>query len=325
MKNTKTKIYISILLFIITIMIHLNVKAVDDGIAILEKQENEYVLYLEKYLEKDFYFAFSNSKDAKEGDENYPLNFITSKEDNKGNEVAYVTVNDIKTPLYMWIKVDDELKEIGMQIDFSKSISEEKINNLLELTKKIPVDTTETTTETTTENDVIKTTTKGVIKITDPDDATYYYSNTLLSSETNNYNKLMEITQKLNENLNVYDSILLYQEYEELLNTAIQSAKLEKATDRIINLPETANNNDQYGVLIKKEANGNSTYDIQFLTANKTVEQDKVERIVSTTQNAKLPITYDNPILLAIFGIGVVLLIVVFLRIKSLSKKNEKK
>ena len=226
MKKIKNKLYISILLFVIIIMVHLNVNAMNDKVAILEKQENEYILYLENYLEKEFYFAFSSNQAAKEGDANYPLNFITSKKDSKGNQVAYITVEDITKPLYMWVKTDDEIKISGMQIDVSESISETNINKLSELTKKIPVDMTETKTETSTEDNVVKTVTQSVVKITDTDNVDYYYSTTLLSDDTNNYNKLMEISQKINENMSMYDSILLYQEYEDILNSIRKNYKL---------------------------------------------------------------------------------------------------
>lgn len=323
MKNLKSKVCIGVMIFITILMIHLTVNATNDDIAILEKQENEYILYLEQYLDQEFYFAFSNSQNAKEGDVDYPLNFIISKQDNKGNQVAYTTTES--TTVYMWVKVNDSIVMAGMPIDFTQSISEEKINELSTLTQKIPVDTTETKTEQITENNTIKTVTQGIVKITDSEEANYYYSTKLLTQDTTNYNRLMEITQKFSENLNTYEEILLYQEYEELLDSMIKATEWTEAKDRIIELPTTANDGEKYAVLIKKEANGVTTYDVQFLTSYKSTEQSEIEKVVSTKQNAKLPITYDNPILMIIFGIGVVLLIIVFLRIKSLSKKHERK
>ena len=134
----------------------------------------------------------------------------------------------------------------------------------------------------------------------------------------------MEIQQKLSENLNTYEEILLYQEYEGLFDSMVKATNWTEAKDRIIELPATANDGEKYAVLMKKEVNGVSTYDIQFLTSYKSTEQSEIEKVVSTKQNAELPITYDNPILMTIFGIGVVLLIIVFLRIKSLSRKHGK-
>lgn len=323
MKNLKSKICIGVMIFITILMIHLTVNATNDDIAILEKQENEYILYLKQYLNQEFYFAFSNSQNAKEGDVDYPLNFIISKQDTKGNQVAYTTTES--TTAYMWVKVDDSIVMAGVPIDFTQSISEEKINELSTLTQKIPLDTTETKTEQITENNTIKTVTQGIVKITDSEEANYYYSTKLLTQDTTNYNRLMEITQKFSENLNTYEEILLYQEYEELFDSMIKATEWTEAKDRIVELPTTANDGEKYAVLIKKEANGVTTYDVQFLTSYKSTEQSEIEKVVSTKQNAKLPITYDNPILMIIFGIGIVLLIIVFLRIKSLSKKHERK
>ncbi len=322
MKSLKSKICIGVMIFITILMIHLTVNATNDDIAILKTQGNEYILYLEQYLGQEFYFAFSNNQNAKEGDADNPLNFITSKQDNKGNQVAYIATES--TTAYMWVKVNDSIVMARMPIDFTQSISEEKINELSTITQKIPVDTTETKTEQITENDTIKTITQGIIKITDTEEANYYYSAVLLTKDTTNYNRLMEIQQKLSENLNTYEEILLYQEYEGLFDSMVKATNWTEAKDRIIELPATANDGEKYAVLMKKEVNGVSTYDIQFLTSYKSTEQSEIEKVVSTKQNAELPITYDNPILMTIFGIGVVLLIIVFLRIKSLSRKHGK-
>lgn len=323
MKSLKSKIYIGVIIFVTILMLHLTVNATNDNIAILKTQQNEYILYLEQYLGQEFYFAFSDNQNAKEGDVDNPLNFITSKQDNKGNQVAYITTES--TTAYMWVKVNDSIVMEGMPIDFTQSISEEKINELSTVTQKIPVDTKETKTEQITENNTIKTITQGIVKITDTEEANYYYSIASLAQDTTNYNRLMEIQQKLSENLNTYEEILLYQEYEELFDSMIKATEWTEAKDRIVELPTTANDGEKYAVLIKKEANGVTTHDVQFLTSYKSTEQSEIEKVVSTKQNAKLPITYDNPILMIIFGIGVVLLIIVFLRVKSLSKKHERK
>ena len=142
MKSLKSKICIGVMIFITILMIHLTVNATNDDIAILKTQGNEYILYLEQYLGQEFYFAFSNNQNAKEGDADNPLNFITSKQDNKGNQVAYIATES--TTAYMWVKVNDSIVMARMPIDFTQSISEEKINELSTITQKIPVDTTET-------------------------------------------------------------------------------------------------------------------------------------------------------------------------------------
>ena len=49
-----------------------------------------------------------------------------------------------------------------------------------------------------------------------------------------------------------------------------------------------------------------------------------LKEIVKPETKIELPVTFDNPILFVILGIAVLAIIIVAIRIKKLSKKNEK-
>ena len=112
-------------------------------------------------------------------------------------------------------------------------------------------------------------------------------------------------------NLNLWNNIITNTEWKEVTNTTIAQ-------------PVYAENGTQYVVLLKKELNGNTTYDAQVLTSKKETSEDEVKEIVKTETKSELPVTFDNPILFVILGIAVLAIIIVAIRIKKLSKKNEK-
>ena len=51
---------------------------------------------------------------------------------------------------------------------------------------------------------------------------------------------------------------------------------------------------------------------------------DEVKEVVKTETRSELPVTFDNPILFILLGVAVVAIVVIAIRIRSLSKKNEK-
>ena len=50
----------------------------------------------------------------------------------------------------------------------------------------------------------------------------------------------------------------------------------------------------------------------------------KVKEVVKTETRSELPVTFDNPILFILLGVAVVAIVIIAIRIRSLSKKNEK-
>lgn len=317
MKNCKIKILSILIIFSIMMLPILTVaNAANEEIAVLKTSENEYRIYSEKYLGKSFYYAFSDTEEVAESS----LNFITSKQDTDGNQIAELKTTSEEA--YMWTKESLDAKAEVTKVDLKDSMTKESVEEIQTITKRIPVDATQTATETTEEGDIIKNITTGILKITDTANAKFYYQTTLLTKETADYNRLMELTKQSQGELNNYQRIKLAQEYEELFNKLTSQANWTEVVDKTIKQPANANDGEQYVVLLRKVENGNTTYDAQFLTSSKQTKQEVVEKVVSTTKNTELPVTYDNPILFVVLAITVALLVIIGIKIAK-ARKNE--
>lgn len=290
--------------------------AANEEIAVLKTSENEYRIYSEKYLGKSFYYAFSDTEEVAESS----LNFITSKQDTDGNQIAELKTTSEEA--YMWTKESIDAKAEVTKVDLKDSMTKESVEGIQTVTKRISVDATQTATETTEEGDIIKNVTTGILKITDTANAKFYYQTTLLTKETTDYNRLMELTKQAQGELNNYQRIKLAQEYEELFTKLTSQANWTEVVDKTIKQPANANDGEQYVVLLRKVENGNTTYDAQFLTSSKQTKQEVVEKVVSTTKNTELPVTYDNPILFVVLAITVALLVIIGIKIAK-ARKNE--
>lgn len=317
MKNCKIKILSILIIFSIMMLPILTVaNAANEEIAVLKTSENEYRIYSEKYLGKSFYYAFSDTEEVAESS----LNFITSKQDTDGNQIAELKTTSEEA--YMWTKESIDAKAEVTKVDLKDSMTKESVEGIQTVTKRISVDATQTATETTEEGDIIKNVTTGILKITDTANAKFYYQTTLLTEETTDYNRLMELTKQAQGELNNYQRIKLAQEYEELFTKLTSQANWTEVVDKTIKQPVNANDGEQYVVLLRKVENGNTTYDAQFLTSSKQTKQEVVEKVVSTTKNTELPVTYDNPILFVVLAITVALLVIIGIKIAK-ARKNE--
>ena len=181
-----------------------------------------------------------------------------------------------------------------------------------------------TITEETREENVIRTVTQGTLKITDDANAKYSYDVVLLNDKNSNCQELVNIMSKINNEMNIFDSIKLANEYTNLWNNIITNTEWKEVTNATIAQPVDAENGTQYVVLLKKELNGTTTYDAQVLTSKKETSEDEVKEVVKTETRSELPVTFDNPILFVLLGVAVVAIVIIAIRIRRLSNKNEK-
>ena len=145
-----------------------------------------------------------------------------------------------------------------------------------------------------------------------------------LNGENANCQELVNVMNKINSDMDIFESIKLSQEYTNLWNNIITNTEWKEVTNATIAQPVDAENGTQYVVLLKKELNGTTTYDAQVLTSKKETSEDEVKEVVKTETRSELPVTFDNPILFVLLGVAVVAIVVIAIRIRSLSKKNEK-
>lgn len=324
MRKLKSKLIITLSIFILIILtIQLSVYATNENIKILKKDTGEYLIYIKDYLNTDFEFAFSNDENIDQA----TLIYKTSAKDStskNANNIAYVDSTNISmfaNNVYMWAKSSNG-KYIAekVKIDLTDAMLEKDFISAENITKKILIDTTnkDTLKEEINGKEITKTTGKVILK---DKNLNYEYILVRLSG-TQDYNdliKLATIISKFNSNTDMYTKINIYKDFLSLYNKLlpINSNDWQKVENSQIAQPEDAKDGEQYIVWLKNE---NSIIDIQFLTSYKQYSEEKIVETITT----KLPITYDNNILLFILGGLIITIIFVCIRIRMLKNKQEK-
>lgn len=322
MKNFKltflTILVITVLLLPITVL------ATNENIEILLKNEGDALIYINGHLDAEFEFAFSNDSGA----DKTTLSFRTAETDaaKNGNYIAYINTEiqedyfkDKTKKVYFWAKDSSgEFFAEAVEIDIDKAIIEQDISYIDSLTKMINLTITTETTE-KTENDVKITTTLGKIEL---EEGKYLYQ--LIKPTTEEYKNLVTYLERMSKinSVDAYTELKTYNEFanlfEKLLNE-LDGEKWENPTDKNeIFQPEDAKTGDQYVLWIMDSEK--QIIDIQLLTSIREESQEKIVERVTT----KLPVTYDNNVLLIVLGILVIVAIIVAVRINSLKKKQEK-
>lgn len=317
MKKLSSKILLIVMAVMLILSLNATVNATAEDMAVLENANGDYLIYLNAYLNDEYSYAITTSADVEENS----LNWLTAKDTN-GNSVIKVSKDQVG--LYLWVKINDEIIKKAEPINVTEVSTEAEINEMKTLTNRIKVDATQTITEETREDNVIRTVTQGVLKITDDANAKYSYDIVLLNDENTSCKELVNLMSKINADMDIFQAIDVAQEYTTLWNNIITNAEWKEVTNATIAQPVDAENGTQYVVLLKKELNGTTTYDAQVLTSKKETSEDEVKEVVKTETRSELPVTFDNPILFVLLGVAVVAIVIIAIRIRSLSKKNEK-
>ena len=321
----KQVILIAILFFAVLITIQTSVLGTNDNIEMLKKQSGDYLIYIKDNLNSDFEFAFSNNKDTNKAD----LVFKDSETDSTGenaNKIAFVNSSNISifdNKTYMWAKEKNTENYIleGIEIDLNEAIHEYDLEVLTNITKNVNTKIEQETTQKEEDGKKITTT---VGKVTLPQE----YSYILLKAEDSNENqKLFDIATKIskfNQTIDMYTKIKTYKAFAEALDNVernVDFTKWEKSKNNSIEQPVDAKDGEQYILFLGNEIRGElKIEDVQFLTSTRKESEEKIIEKITT----KLPITYDNNTLLIVLLVLIVLSIAVFIRIKVLSKKQEK-
>ena len=337
--NIKKILFIfSIIFFLFTFSI--NVFASNEELAITSIKskdgKDEFLIYINDHTKNKFKYAFTN----KEKTEAMDLNYINSVIDNLGNQVAILNAETYEElsneKIYMWVK-DENGEEIinGVQLDLSEALSQEKMQTVETITKKIEVEIADTKEKVEATNPISQKEVDGVtenvkvgyIKIVDNKDAKYYYR-LIKTTDSMDFEKLMELAKEMSKNYeknDMYGKINICKEFYDLYTKLIEKTNWEEVENMTINQPEESVEDDEYVVFIKKVEVENETVDVQFLTSYDDYKENVIKEQIVTQETTKLPITYDNIILLIIaFVIIVFALVIIFIRIRKLSKRNEK-
>lgn len=337
MKKFKTKFTGAIVLAILLIIVPVIVLAVTkDGIQIISKttdaDNKEYLIYIKELQNTDFLYAISDSDKTAEAN----LEFVTSATDGEKNNVAIIENSEkLSEDTYLYIRYDEagKTKTEIVKIDFTDTLDENDIKYLENTTKRIDTEITEDiVSKKETVDGVEKTITVGGLKINENTEGATYYYELVKATENEEYQKLIDLANELNEesynSKDMYTKMQVINEFNTLYNKLIKDANWKEVIDKEIRQPENAVEGDKYVVLIKKvEEDGTETTDVKLMTSKiNTFEEKEPERkeTVKVQETTKLPITGDNIILFVILAIVVLALVIVFIRMKKLNKKEEK-
>ena len=336
MKKFKAKLTGAIVLFIMFMLVPMIVLAVtNENVQIISKTTDEqgnkqYIVYIQELMKTNFASAVSNSENTPEQD----LNFVTAQ-DGEGNYVAQFDANAVTgetTYLYIKYNQENEEKTDVLQLDLSKALDKTDMEYVENTTKRIETETVKDLVEINEEINGVQTKlTVGGLRITDTENATYEYQ-LMKVNEGTSYSRLVELVDELNsENYNqkdMYSKIQLTSEFYTLYNQLIERATWEAVSNNEIRQPSDAVEGDQYVVLIRKTAeDGTVTTDAKLMLSQITpyeeVEPAREEQ-VAVQRTSKLPITGDSIVLFVALAMIVIALIIVFVRMKKLNKKEDK-
>lgn len=341
MNRISAKLLSVLAIFVFIAVIPIATFATNEDVSLVStinsESKQEYIIYIKDYSNQKFKYAFTTNANPEEMDLSY-INSISDLGENQAaflNAATYEKLYQESSTIFMWVK-DEEGNLIlkGTQLDLIKSVTEESIQNVETLTKRIEVEIADSQDDTTTirnENidGVDEIANVGYVKILDDDkDATYYYERTKLPS-TDNYNQLMTLVEQIKDEydeMDMYEKVQIGTQFNELYSKVTSEAKWQEVEDMTIEQPEESVAGDKYIVLLKKvDKQGATTMDIQFLTAFDSYKPNVVKEEIVTQETTKLPITYDSIALFVVLGIIVLLVVSVCIRMKKLIEQDEEK
>lgn len=317
MHNSKLKILLSVILFVLVTAISMSVYAANDNIEIIKKSDTDYLIYIKDNLGEEFDFAYSNDNTVNR--DNLTYKAAAQDDTDSANYIAYV--NQYTTEHnYIWAKKANGTFILeAVELDLSKAIPEAELTAIQNVTKNIKVDTTKTHEEKEVVNGTTKILTTGKLVILDEGNFKYQIAKV---EENSNEAKLMDLAErisKFNNSTDMYTKLGIYKEFNNLYKEMAGGLAADKwlaVENNEVLQPEEAENGTKYIVWLTD----GETKDVQFLTCKKEYKEEKVIEEITT----KLPVTYDNNTLLVVLGIVILAIVLVSIRIKALNKKEDK-
>lgn len=315
MGKLKTK-FIACGLIILMLLAIIQIPAIateDTSISTIKKDENTYLIYIEEAMKSEFEFAFSNENNVSD------LNYITSIKDEKGSSIAYINETlktkffDGKDNTYLWVKKGNDIIKQNEKVNLGLAKTEKQLQKIENLTNIVKVNS---------DADEQK------IKIEGDKSQKYYYKMSPIN-ESEEYKKLVELSEevsKFDENTDNYTKIEKYSELEELytkLLSRVNDSKWAEAENLEIEKPYEAKENQKYILWLKDEK---GTIDFKILTAYQKVITEVEETEVVVKTESKLPVTFDDTIILYIALAVVVIAIIIILIVRNnFSNKGKRK
>jgi len=339
MNRISIKLLSVLAIFLFVAVLPIAVLAANEDVSLVstinEESKTEYIIYIKDYSNQKFKYAYTTNANPGEMD----LSYINSISDLGKNQAAfldaatYEKLSKESPTIFIWVKDEKEnLILKGIQLDLTQALTKEEIEISEKLTNRIKVEIADSEEDTTTirnENvdGIEETVSVGYVKIVDDEKATYYYERTKLPS-SEEYNQLMVLAEQIKNEYNemdIYQKVQFGAQFNELYSKIMSEVKWNELEETMIEQPEESVEGDKYIVLLKKVDNkGETTLDVQFLTAFDAYKPNVVKEEVVTQETSKLPITYDSIALFVVLGIIVLLIVIVFIRMKNLNQKSGK-
>ena len=316
MKSSKFKILLMIVIVgIFTVGMPIFTYAANENTVVIEQEDNSHIIYVKGYLDKEFQFAFSDSKDVEPAE----TEFVSSAKDtaNGENNIAYTTATT--TGKYLWVKTDAKIE--NFEIDLTDNILKSELENLNNVSKEIPVELKqEQVVNEVNESGTKITETVGVAKIVKSlSNGQYQLVPRTTTTDTENLFALAELLEK-NKFTDKYTEIKANKEFLDLktkLEAELKREDWKKIENDTIKQPKEAQDGEQYILWLK----GDNENDVHFLTSFRKEDEEFIEKEIRT----KLPYTYDNNTILVVLAIVVALIVIVSIRIVVLKKKEMSK
>ena len=341
MNRISVKLLSVLAIFLFIAVIPIAVLATNENVSIVSTINNEskteYIIYVKDYSNQNFKYAFTTNANPEEMD----LSYINSISDLSENKVAFLDATTYEklskesSTIYMWAK-DEEGTLIlkGIQLDLTQILTKETLEDIETITTKINVEIADSEEDTTTvRNETVdgveEVANVGYVKILDDDKKATYYYETIKIAESEEHEQLMKLVEQMNneyEEMEMYAKVQFATQFNTLYSKLAKEVKWNKVDGKIIEQPEESVNGDKYIVFLKKiDKQGVETIDAQFLTAYDDYKPNVVIEEIITQETTKLPITYDSIALFVVLGVIVLLVVLVFIRMRKLNKQNEEK
>ena len=336
-KQIKTLVLLALAVIFAIVVLQMPVMATTKDNLILKKADESYLIYYETICKEEFEFAFSNNPEETVDN----LKFKSSAKDSTGENalnIAYIDENlyeeYFSKETYIWIRnQNDEILVSAELVNLNNAIDDSIVNlvntttKANEATPRIEIDTTKLNVTHPEVEGVITTVTTGKIKICEKENCNYKYCLISATAENEKALELYNLAQNMSsKDKNTYEKLSnvekFYNLYEELMPKEDDWKDVENYE---ILQPESARSGDKFIVYIKEENEESSIVDVKLLESKYSFEEQRIDEEDKTlTEVVKLPVTYDEGIVLIVLLAIIVIAIIVATIVNKKMKNKEK-
>lgn len=322
MKNLILKLTSIILIAVFVIVIAPIATRAAEGTegVILEKTTGEKIIYLKGMDSTEFKYAFSNNESDAQS-----ASYITATKDSNNEYVANMAAGET----YKYMFIQEEENTTTVELNTFKSIKEKEIEDVEKLTKIIKISAEESDSTVSNNNGTTVTTTTGKIVIKDDGDYQYQLIEIVdKNSSTSTINPTaLELYNQLSALANaekMYDKLVAEVKIRDDFKKLIDDATWKDAKNKTITQPKDSQEGEKFVVLIREVEDGDPIReDVQFMTCDRKDAEGVEETQRQVEKKTKLPVTGENLALYIIFGIIILAIIILIVRMRKAKNDEE--